>query len=123
MDIVLWLREVGVQGDWGQRETMAAAAEGNVHKLQQLHASGHHTPYWCWSAAAAGGHIAVLEELQGLGIPNIQTSSAGEAAAGGGHLHLVQWLYEHHEVEFTSRMFELAAERGDIERLMAMPFC
>jgi hypothetical protein len=106
-----------VRGDWGEQETSAAAAEGDVLKLQQLHASGHHVSYRCWATAARGGHIAVLEELQRLGIVNIQTGIAGEAAARSGHLHLIQWLYEHHELELTSKIFELAAQGGGIEML------
>jgi hypothetical protein len=117
MDIVLWLREVGIEGNWGQRETLAAAAEGDAVKLQQLHESGCYVSRLCWAEAARGGHLYVFESLQSLGIINAETRHTGEVAARGAHLHLIQWLYEHHELELTSSIFEVVADSGSIEML------
>jgi hypothetical protein len=120
MDIVVWLRKAGVEGNWGQRETSEAAAEGDALKLQQLHASGYQVSHRCWAQAARGGHLSVFETLQSLGIVDAEPRCTGEAAARGGHLHLVKWLFMHHDLELTAEIFQLAAGGGSIEMLKCL---
>ncbi|GLC50124.1 hypothetical protein PLESTB_000344600 [Pleodorina starrii] len=68
------------------------------------------------TAAAAQGHLAVLQYLHASGLP-VNTRSVAEAAARAGHLPLVAWAVEVLGVapaDGAASLLDLAAESGNL---------
>ncbi|PNH04936.1 Ankyrin repeat domain-containing protein [Tetrabaena socialis] len=97
-----------------------AARAGNVEALQYVLDQGAGVSIdMMWHAAAGGGHVAVLEVLHARGAVRMGEETVRTAAAAG-HLPAVAWLVEKlgAGAALTARLFAAAARAGSMELLV-----
>ena len=78
---------------WDTRTCSAAAANGHLEVLQWLHANGCPWDEWTCRGAAKGAHMVVLQWARANGA-HWDTRTCAQAARRG-HLEVLQWLREH----------------------------
>lgn len=92
LDVLVWLRERGF--DWDEAVCTTAAARGDLPLLQWIHEHGcPWTQDEVFEAAAGGGHINILE--WGLESGVVFDEMTCGAAAKGGSLETLQFLRAH----------------------------
>lgn len=126
LELISWARAMGM-GWEGKRVMQAAAAAGDLSVV--VYACEMHAPrdQKAVYAACRHGHLDVVDWLVGSGCPwkekdeHDQPHMGGmacEAAAEGGHLHVLQFLRSQHmNAKWNHKTPMKAAERGHLEVL------
>lgn len=95
----------------------AAAAGGHVPILQWVLTEGHDVgAIQVARAAAAAGHLAVLQWCQTAALLDTSDTKLCRTAGEEGHVHIVQWLHAQQCV-WNALTSETAAARGRLEFL------
>uniref|UniRef100_A0A061R459 F-box domain-containing protein n=1 Tax=Tetraselmis sp. GSL018 TaxID=582737 RepID=A0A061R459_9CHLO len=116
IELLSWAYENGCP--WGPDTAIAAARKGQLETLKWLRQHG--CP-WSDSAApagqraAAGGHLAVLQWLTTEGFTCDKNTAA--TAAAGGHLEVLKWLRNSLNCEWGKETTVAAARGGHLELL------
>lgn len=104
----------------------ACAARGALDSLTWARASGYPWDPTVWLSAAHGGHVAVLKHLRAFRCPRTSVDAVA-AAARGGHVDAIDWLWreDHQRIRKRAKLGAVvhAARTGDrraLDRLDAL---
>ncbi|KAF0716562.1 Aste57867_2781 [Aphanomyces stellatus] len=88
-----------------------AAASGQLHLVQKMHAEGRHCSVHAMDGAAANGHLDVVEFLHAHRTEGC-TTNAVDLAASNGFLDVVRFLTEHRTEGRTNYAWKASNEHG-----------
>jgi hypothetical protein len=116
VDVLQWLHTQGVK--FSHRTCAVAAGGGHVAVLRWLRQQGYRLVASMAVAAARRGHTDVLTwmDSQGYRLSPDLASTAGSAAAGSGHMAVLNWLHQRQTLDCT-RLYNSAASNGRVDVL------
>lgn len=115
IDLLKWLLENAKCSAYSVGVAVAAVAfKGDLETAQLLHGLCSAPYKVSVPKVALGGHLAVLQWIYEIGIGEHWEFSPSQAASGG-HLEVLKWLHAKKIGDFDTRTMDLAAQNGHLE--------